>query len=55
MGEHDRKGIVWDHIAVYGPGATWNEPALFAGGPVVKVADPARKAISKALLPKSTI
>ena len=50
MGEHDRKSIVWDHIAVYAPGATWNPtPALFADGPVVKVLEPAREAIAKAL------
>ena len=50
MGEHDRKSIVWDHIAVYAPGSTWNQqPALFADGPVVKVLDPARATITKAL------
>ena len=50
MGEHDDKSIVWDHIAVYAPGSRWNQqPALFADGPVVKVLDPARAAITKAL------
>ena len=49
MGEHDRRSIVWDHIAVYAPGALWNQTALFAGGPVVKVLQPARDAITKAL------
>jgi hypothetical protein len=50
MGEHDKHSIVWDHIAVYAPGATWNQqPALFADGPVVKVLGPARDAVTKAL------
>ena len=53
-GEHDRKSIVWDHIAVYAPGATWNQtPTVFADGPVVKVLDRAREAITKALSLKS--
>jgi hypothetical protein len=56
MGEHDRKSIVWDHIAVYAPGATWNQqPALFADGPVVKVLEPTREAITKAFSVKSPI
>jgi hypothetical protein len=50
MGEHDGESIVWDHIAVYAPGARWDQkPALFAGGPVVKVVAPAREAITKLL------
>jgi hypothetical protein len=50
LGEHDRRSIVWDHIAVYAPGARWNQtPALFADGPVVKVLEPARVAMTKAL------
>ena len=54
MGEHNRKSVVWDHIAVYAPGAMWNhQPALFADGPVIKVLGPAREAITKALSVKS--
>ena len=54
MGERDRKSIVWDHIAVYVPGATWHQKtALFADGPVIKVLEPAREAIIKALSVKS--
>ena len=53
MGEHDRESIVWDHVAVYAPGATWDQrPALFADGPVVQVLEPARAAIDKALSAK---
>ena len=56
MGEHDSKTIVWDHIAVYAPGATWNQkPAVFAGGPIVKVLEPAREAIAKTLSVKSPL
>lgn len=54
LGEHDRHSIVWDHIAVYAPGTTWNQqPALFAGGPAVKVLESAREAITKALSGKA--
>ena len=50
MGEHDKESIIWDYIAVYVPGAAWNQaPALFADGPVVRVLKPARDAIAKAL------
>ena len=50
IGEQGNDSIVWDHIAVYAPGATWNQqPVLFADGPVVKVLGPAREAIAKAL------
>ena len=56
MGEHDKKSIVWDHIAVYAPGTTWHQKvALFADGPVVKVLEPAREAITKALSVKSPL
>ena len=52
MGEHDRHSIVWDHIAVYPIGATWKEcppQALYEGGPVVRVIDPAQAALTEAL------
>ena len=52
MGEHDRHSIVWDHIAVYPPGATWQHgppQAVYEGGPVVEVTEQARAAISQAL------
>src|SRR5207302_8520773 len=51
MGEHDRKSIVWDYIAVYPPGPIWQDrppEPLYHGRPVVKVAEPARAAIAKA-------
>jgi hypothetical protein len=52
MGEHDRRSIVWDTIAVYAPGATWNDhppKALYVGGPVVDVGQQARDAVGRAL------
>jgi len=52
MGEHSKRSIVWDHIAVYPQGAAWGESppeAAYAGGPVVKVLEPTRNAITKAL------
>jgi hypothetical protein len=54
LGERDSESIVWDHIVVYAPGATWNQaPALFAGGPIVKMIAPANEAITKALAVRS--
>ena len=52
MGEQDRRSVVWDYIAVYPAGATWQErppKALYEGGPVVKVTDPARAALAQGL------
>ena len=52
MGEHDRRSITWDYIAVYPRGAVWEasppEP-LYSGGPVIRVIDEAHSALSKAL------
>lgn len=49
---HNRRGVVWDHIAVYPRGAIWTDrppPALYEGGPVVQVVEPARAALAQAL------
>ena len=51
MGEHDKKSIVWDYIAVYAPGAVWKQvpPKVFyEGGPVLDVIEPARTAVERA-------
>lgn len=52
MGEHDRRSIVWDYIAVYPRGAVWEasppEP-LYSAGPVIRAIDEARSALSRAL------
>ena len=58
MGEHDRHSVVWDYIAVYPPGAVWEEgppEALYHGGPVVRVAERARSALERALATKPLI
>jgi len=52
MGEHDRGSIVWDHIAVYQAGPVWeNRPpqALYDGGPVIRVTEEVRAALTRAL------
>jgi hypothetical protein len=52
MGEHDRESVVWDRILIYPPGAVWTDlpPApVYSGGPVVRVTDAARAALSAAL------
>ena len=52
MGEHDRRSVVWDSIAVYPAGAVWeNDPPepLFRGGPVIREIEPARAALARAL------
>ena len=52
MGEQNRRSVVWDHIAVYPMGALWQErppKAIYEGGPVVKVTDPARAALAQNL------
>ena len=52
MGEHNRRSIVWDYIAVYPRSAVWEarppEP-LYSGGPVIRVIGEARSALSRAL------
>src|SRR5215469_18690953 len=55
MGEHDRRSVVWDYIAVYGAGSVWEEsppPALYHGNPVVKAIDVARGAVAEELARK---
>jgi hypothetical protein len=52
MGEHDRRSVVWDYIAVYPAGAIWGDrppEALYRGGPVIRVIEPARAALAQAL------
>jgi len=53
IGEHDRRSIVWDYIAVYSAGAVWEDrppEAPYHGGPVVQVTEAARAAVAQALL-----
>ena len=58
MGEHDRRSVVWDYIAVYPAGAVWEDrppESLYHGGPVVRVTEPARAALTQALQGKQTL
>lgn len=53
MGEHDRRSVVWDYIAVYPRGAIWNDhppEPVYHGGPVVQVIEEVRPALERALL-----
>ncbi|HZE80738.1 MAG TPA: hypothetical protein VE604_07525 [Candidatus Polarisedimenticolia bacterium] len=50
MGEHDRASVVWDYIAVYPPGAMWNEAPpkpTYSGHPVADVTSSAKQAINQ--------
>jgi hypothetical protein len=52
MGEHDRRSVVWDYIAVYAAGTVWDQhtpQALYSGGPVIRVIDETRTALAQAL------
>jgi hypothetical protein len=53
MGEHDKKSIVWDEIAVYAQDTVWKEAPpepLYSGGPVLDVIEPVRVALGRALV-----
>jgi hypothetical protein len=48
MGEHDRRSVVWDYIAVYKPEQIWADAPPqpeFTGRPVVRFIEGARKAL----------
>jgi hypothetical protein len=52
MGEHDRRSVVWDYIAVYPPGPVWQDslpPAGYHGGTVIQVIDEAHAALTQIL------
>ena len=52
MGEHNRRSVIWDYIAVYTPGVMWTDrppEPLYKGGPVVRVEELARVALFQAL------
>jgi hypothetical protein len=52
LGEHDRRSVVWDFIAVYPPGAVWQDrppQPVYRGGPVVHVSEEARAALIRVL------
>ncbi|HKW76274.1 MAG TPA: hypothetical protein VJN64_12170 [Terriglobales bacterium] len=50
MGEHNRATVVWDYIAVYAPGAVWQDAPpkpVYSSGPVRDVIGGARDAIQR--------
>jgi hypothetical protein len=52
MGEHDRQSVVWDYIAVYAPGALWEEAPPkpdYSSHPVRDVIAGARESIQRLL------
>jgi hypothetical protein len=58
MGEHNRRTLVWDYVAVYPSGATWQDrppEPLYHGRPVVKVKEAARAALAQALQGVDTV
>jgi len=51
MGEKDKSSIVWDYVAVYAPGALWNDTApqpFYQDGPVVRVVSALTQALQRA-------
>ena len=52
LGEHNRSTVVWDHIAVYAPGALWQDTPpdpIYSDHPVRDVINGARGAIQRLL------
>ena len=48
MGEHDRRSVVWDYIAVYKPEQTWTDTPPqpeFKGRPVVRYIEETAKTL----------
>ena len=51
MGERDNSSIVWDYVAVYAPGALWNDTPpkpFYEDGPVVRVVSALTQALRSA-------
>ena len=51
MGERDNSSIVWDYVAVYAPGALWNDKPpkpFYEDGPVVRVLSALTQALQSA-------
>ena len=50
MGEHNRASVVWDYIAVYAPGTTWEETPpkpVYSAHPVRDVIEGAKDTIQR--------
>ena len=51
MGEKDKSSIVWDYVAVYAPGALWNDTPprpFYEDGSVVRVVSALTEALERA-------
>ena len=56
MGETGKSSIVWDHVAVYAPGALWRDTPpqpLYQDGPVVRVVSALTEALERAGTPST--
>jgi len=56
MGEVDQRSAVWDYVAVYQPGKTWDQAPpvpVYSSAPVVKAISGTREAIGKMLNEKA--
>ena len=52
LGERDRSTVVWDYIAVFAPGTTWQDgppKPVYSDDPVVRAAGGAREVIQRLL------
>ena len=52
LGEHNRPTVVWDYIAVYGPGTLWQDAPpkpVYSDGPVRDVISGAKESIQRLL------
>lgn len=52
MGETDHNSIVWDIVAVYGPGKRWDQTppdSVYTGGPVVEVIEETKTVLKREL------
>jgi hypothetical protein len=50
MGEKDNSSIVWDSVAVYAPGALWNDTPptpFYEDGPVIRVVSALTQALQR--------
>jgi hypothetical protein len=57
LGEHNRRSVVWDYIAVYAPGARWGDAPpkpIYSDRPVRYVIGGARDAIQHLLASGTT-
>ena len=57
LGEHNRSTVVWDYIAVYAPGAQWQDALpkpVYSGNPVRGVISGAKESVQRLLATGTT-